>query len=62
MSEEQIIPSIPEDYKPAAWLVMPKYNKRELQWLCEKLQSSNFELRQSLFHLKEQLRRMDNEA
>ena len=60
MTEEQIVPSIPEDYKPAAWLVMPKYNKRELQWLCERLQESNFELRQAIIRMREQIRRMEN--
>lgn len=59
MNEETIVPAIPEDYRPSAWLVLPKYSKRELQWLCERLDHSNHELRQQLFHIREQLRRLE---
>lgn len=50
-------PLPPEDYRPAAWLTLPKYSKRELMWLCERLDRSNHELRQQLFRLREQLRK-----
>lgn len=49
----------PEDYRPAAWLTFPKYSKRELMWLCERLDHSNHELRQQLFRLRTQLDRTD---
>jgi hypothetical protein len=62
VTEEKIVPTIPEDYKPAAWLTMPKYSKLEIMWLCEKLDHSNHELRQALFRTREQLRRMEDKA
>lgn len=54
-------PLPPDDYRPAAWLVLPKYSKRELQWLAERLDHSNHELRQQLFHLREQLAQHDRQ-
>lgn len=49
--------TVPADWTAPAYLTLPKYSKRELQFLAARLQESNFELRQSLFHLREQLRK-----
>ncbi|MDR6623049.1 hypothetical protein [Sinomonas atrocyanea] len=60
MSENEILGTVPNDYRPAKWLTGPKYSKRELQFLAEKLDHSNHVLKQQLFHLRTQLEKAEN--
>jgi hypothetical protein len=61
MTEQPIVPTVPEDWKEPAWIKLPKYTRRELAWLCERLDHSNHELRQNLFRLREQLAKHDRQ-
>lgn len=59
VTPEQHDRTVPADWTAPAYLVLPKYSKRELQFLAARLQESNFELRQQLFRLREELRRTE---